>query len=1295
MMNSKTKPVPAPGAKPAAAKTTAPPPPPATAPVAPLFRPIDWWTLAIAFALIWIVYFITLAPQVTLEDSGELTTASYWAGIPHPPGYPFWTIYTWLWTVLVPFGNIAWRVALAEASTAAMACGVLAFMVSRGSSMLMEGIEELKGMTGKWEGAICMVSGVTAGLLMGLGSSMWKESVVINRISPFGVPWLMLVLVCMMRWMYAPHQRRYLYMAMFFFGICATIHQTLILAALGIEIGVAMCQARVGRDLFLVNSLVWAGGLLAKSAHLLPELEAANPMILTIFNAVGVVSIVACVWLTIQTASILTEWKAVLLMGLLWVAGASFYFYEPLAGMTNPPMEWGYPRTVAGFFEALSRGQYNKIDPTDVFHNFHRFVIELGMLVEGVADAFSWVYMFFALLPLFFLFKMQKRERAWIVLVAGIYPFLGVLLTITLSPTPDRQSADLVKVFFIASHTLVAIMIGYGLALTAAYMATHYQKFRRWGLMGAVAVALPLALYNLKDAAGKLFLGLDGEVDWGALPHWIGQAFVKDQYGLPIFANLILVAGTLGFILALVLYRQRAPLLITLALFASMPLYSGLSHWFHSEQHNHWFGYWFGHDMFTPPFAGADGRLTYDAKQREQAARGTNGLMVYPEMARDAVLFGGTDPGRFCPTYMIFCESFIPHSCQPAQDQNFDRRDVYIITQNALADNTYLDYIRAQFNRSAQIDPPFFQNFLSGSVPKLFQGPTRELVWLDNIFESIGGKIEFRRRTGTSWFKPDQFSNARDLASKLRKSDEQDSLSKFLYGKLSRETQALVDGAGDENALRRALAVDFNAILKIGSIYDAERFKGIRLPRLIVEAMDWNNIPATVIRLNRRMIEEAYPGDIVKSLGGVYPDTEIATPTPEDSDRCFHEYIEDAQRRLQHDTQFPNEPRQVRPGEEVKVENNHVQVSGQTAVMGINGLLTKVIFDKNPDHEFYEEESFPLDWMYPYLTPFSVIMKINRKPLPEITQDIIDKDHAFWSRFSERTIGNWITYDTSVKEICDWAENVYLRHYFGGFTGDRKFVRDDDGQKAFSKMRSSIAASIYQWRANNPHSPAERARVTKEAEFAFKQAFAYCPYSPEAVFHFLNLLLSANRVDDALLILKTCHKLDPYNDQINGTIEQLENNKERAKSASGGEGELVKQYFAQVQRAIDAGQTNSAVQMLDRLLHEPTVDPGTMVTVANFYLRVGDYAKSEEAVKRLTQLVPNASAPWFNLALVQASRGEMTQAVTSLKKSLDLNAAEIRQNPQMMNMREQLYQNPAFARLRQTSEFKAAFPAKP
>ena len=50
---------------------------------------------------------------------------------------------------------------------------------------------------------------------------------------------------------------------------------------------------------------------------------------------------------------------------------------------------------------------------------------------------------------------------------------------------------------------------------------------------------------------------------------------------------------------------------------------------------------------------------------------------------------------------------------------------------------------------------------------------------------------------------------------------------------------------------------------------------------------------------------------------------------------------------------------QLKYGEDVKESGGKVQVSGQVAVMQINGLLTKVIFDKNPENEFFVEESFP------------------------------------------------------------------------------------------------------------------------------------------------------------------------------------------------------------------------------------------------------------------------------------------------------------------------------------------------
>src|SRR5579863_6537979 len=143
--------------------------------VPPMFRATDWLALLVTFVAVWAVYLWTLAPELTLEDSGELCTGSYYAGIPHPPGYPFWAIYSWIWTVIVPIGNVAWRVEVGESFAAAMACGLVALMVSRGSSMFIEGIDFLKNLDRKAESAICLVCGIVSGILFGLGETMWGE----------------------------------------------------------------------------------------------------------------------------------------------------------------------------------------------------------------------------------------------------------------------------------------------------------------------------------------------------------------------------------------------------------------------------------------------------------------------------------------------------------------------------------------------------------------------------------------------------------------------------------------------------------------------------------------------------------------------------------------------------------------------------------------------------------------------------------------------------------------------------------------------------------------------------------------------------------------------------------------------------------------------------------------------------------------------------------------------------------------------------------------------------------------
>src|SRR6266436_3069120 len=95
------------------------------------FQRVDWLSFGLATVLTLIVYLWTLAPEVTLEMSGILSTAAMYGGVAHPPGFPLWTLYSWLFTKLLPFSNIAWRVAVSSAVASALTCGVIVLLVSR------------------------------------------------------------------------------------------------------------------------------------------------------------------------------------------------------------------------------------------------------------------------------------------------------------------------------------------------------------------------------------------------------------------------------------------------------------------------------------------------------------------------------------------------------------------------------------------------------------------------------------------------------------------------------------------------------------------------------------------------------------------------------------------------------------------------------------------------------------------------------------------------------------------------------------------------------------------------------------------------------------------------------------------------------------------------------------------------------------------------------------------------------------------------------------------------------------
>jgi hypothetical protein len=309
-----------------------------------------------------------------------------------------------------------------------------------------------------------------------------------------------------------------------------------------------------------------------------------------------------------------------------------------------------------------------------------------------------------------------------------------------------------------------------------------------------------------------------------------------------------------------------------------------------------------------------------------------------------------------------------------------------------------------------------------------------------------------------------------------------------------------------------------------GSVY----FGGTDSGRYIISALSESQtegLPFFTLTQNQ-LIDRRY----AEYIRLIYGD-KLKLPADDDLRKAVREYTQDAEARYK--------AGKMKPGENFHLTaEGRAQVSGAVAVMGINALLVKQIFEKNPARAFYIEESYPLDWMYPQLEPHGLIMKLDRKPMGRLGEEMVQRDFDFWNRQTADAIGNWLGETNSIRDLCSFCEKVYLRKDFAAFKGDIAFAKSKETQKAFSKLRSSIGG-LYAWHFDNDKNADDKQRMKKAAELAFRQAFALCPYSPEGVYRYSQFLMSVQRLDDALLVAQTAARIDPDNDEIGETLKYL------------------------------------------------------------------------------------------------------------------------------------------------------------
>jgi tetratricopeptide (TPR) repeat protein len=705
-----------------------------------------WITFSAALA----VYVYSLPPSITLEDAGELAVAADHLGIPHPPGYPLWTLLGWIFSLAFRFvqfrgySNPAWGISFMSAFFGSLSCGLTAVCIRKLCRILSEAPTEnskwnSRGLAGllalgcwiaTWTtlrnpsigillgvtlaGTLILYAlsmglrralrhsldnpdrvrdiqacgidvwmGIAGGLLLAFSPLMWSQSVMIEvySLNAFFVSALLLLVLT-----YIQNPRdSILYLTGFLFALGLGNHHSL---------------------LFFIFFL--AAGLIAAHCRVLPRK---------------------------------TEWpvvakKALTLLG-LGILGLSVYVYMPLASSRNPPMNWGNTQTWEGFRHVVTRGQYERFslmdnlreitfssapstepeasseDEEQIHHRRTLFVRMLGAYIHdpawktSIASQFSWQFplepddptgtrpppperqiplALIGLIPLLCFPAFPRNARRWF--LCSMVAFFFVTVVFLTIQWPELTHSDLwvKRVQYLPSHILFAIWMGLGAHLLILLLHAALPK-RSTLLISAAAITGLFIFFPLhKDARDPAHLEQLGSSNQRG--HDFGW-----EYGFHM------LRGANGILLDELAHHPDPDCLIndwTAAYLRERNFPGGkLTHLKKTATDPMPLSEFRNQVLRPLKLSKADARLLREAatlaafralSPEEQAEN-----LVYlhrplpdwdypPEMDQEGILFGGTDPGRFVPTYMVFSTG-----CRP---------DLFVLTQTALADPTYQTTIR-------------------------------------------------------------------------------------------------------------------------------------------------------------------------------------------------------------------------------------------------------------------------------------------------------------------------------------------------------------------------------------------------------------------------------------------------------------------------------------------------------------------------------------------------------------------------------------------------------------------------
>jgi tetratricopeptide (TPR) repeat protein len=412
---------------------------------------------AVVFSCALSLYGLTLAPTVTLVDSGELIVAARSLGVAHPPGFPLYVLLANLATRF-PIGNIAMRVNLASALFGALAAAVVTLVVAE---ILLTPRPQAQGRTRQKEskkGAkrspsasnetdasfwVVLLPALLSGLLLSFSRTLWSYSTV-TEVYSLNTLVLSLVFLLLLRWrsQAAEHKgaRRdlLLYVAASLFGLALGVHHVSV--GLALPAMAAIVYSTEGFKFFNSRRLVYA----ALSA----------------------------------------------------IAGLCVYAYLPIAASRSPLMNWGDPRTLERFWWHVTGRQYQIFFSPSLETMMNQF----GVFIKLVGREFGpwWLPagLILAVAGLVLAFKHDK-SAFW---------FLALIVVVNVPYALNYEIAEDKDAYYLPTFMAMAIAAGFG----AHWLIRALSSRRRLAFAGLLIVPLIGLLSSFPyNNRGRYFIARD------------------------------------------------------------------------------------------------------------------------------------------------------------------------------------------------------------------------------------------------------------------------------------------------------------------------------------------------------------------------------------------------------------------------------------------------------------------------------------------------------------------------------------------------------------------------------------------------------------------------------------------------------------------------------------------------------------------------------------------------------------------------------------------------------------------